>query len=72
MASFIGRNFTTGLVIGCIIAIGVAVAAYAYERYDTKTLNRTVRRDAVYCGVNTGLPGFSAPVATSRACKCWA
>ena len=60
MARFIGRNFTTGLVIGCIIAIGVAIAAYAYERYDTKTLNRTVRRDAVYCGVNTGLPGFSA------------
>ena len=60
MARFIGRNFTTGLLIGIIIAIGVAIAAYAYERYDTKTLNRTMRRDAVYCGVNTGLPGFSA------------
>ncbi|MBN8966677.1 MAG: amino acid ABC transporter substrate-binding protein, partial [Rhizobiales bacterium] len=30
------------------------------ERYDTKTLKRTERRDAVFCGVNTGLPGFSA------------
>jgi general L-amino acid transport system substrate-binding protein len=60
MARFVGRNFTTGLLIGIIIAIGVAIAAYAYERYDTKTLNRTIRRDAVYCGVNTGLPGFSA------------
>ena len=60
MATFIGRNFSTGLLIGCIIAIGVAAAAFAYQRYDTKTLNRTLRRDAVYCGVNTGLPGFSA------------
>ena len=60
MASFFGRNFATGLLIGCIVAVGVAAAAITYERYDTKTLKRTVRRDAVYCGVNTGLPGFSA------------
>ena len=57
---FFGRNFTTGLLIGCVIAVGVAAAAITYERYDTKTLKRTMRRDAVYCGVNTGLPGFSA------------
>jgi general L-amino acid transport system substrate-binding protein len=60
MAGFFGRNFGTGLLIGCVIAVGVAAAAIAYERYDTKTLKRTVRRDAVHCGVNTGLPGFSA------------
>ena len=39
----------------------VAAAAITYERYDTKTLKRTVRRDAVLCGVNAGLPGFSIP-----------
>ena len=60
MAGFFGRNFATGLLVGCIVAVGVAAAAITYERYDTKTLKRTVRRDAVYCGVNTGLPGFSA------------
>ena len=42
------------------LCILVAAAAIAYERYDTKTLKRTLRRDAVYCGVNSGLPGFSA------------
>jgi ABC-type amino acid transport substrate-binding protein len=36
-------------------------AAITYERYDTKTLKRTIRREAVLCGVNTGLPGFSSP-----------
>src|SRR5712675_2086285 len=60
MPKFFGRNFATGLLMGCIVAIGVAAAAITYERYDTKTLKRTVRRDAVHCGVNTGLPGFSA------------
>ena len=58
MAGFFGRNFATGLLIGCIVAVGVAAAAVTYERYDTKTLKRTMRRDAVHCGVNTGLPGF--------------
>jgi len=53
-------NFRSGLLIGCAIAIAVAAVAFAYDRYDTKTLKRTVRRDAVYCGVNTGLPGFSS------------
>ena len=60
MARFFGRNFGTGLLIGCAIAVAVAAAAITYERYDTKTLKRTMRRDAVHCGVNTGLPGFSA------------
>ena len=60
MAGFFGRNFATGLLIGCVAAVAVAAAAITYERYDTKTLKRTVRRDAVYCGVNTGLPGFSS------------
>ncbi len=60
MRKYFGWDFRTGLLIGVAIAIAVAAAAVAYERYDTKTLKRTVRRDAVHCGVNTGLPGFSA------------
>ena len=55
------RSFRSGLLIGVAIAAAVAAAAITYERYDTKTLKRTVRRDAVLCGVNTGLPGFSIP-----------
>lgn len=57
---YFGWNFRTGLTIGLTIAVAIAVAAVANLRYDTKTLKRTLRRDAVYCGVNTGLPGFSA------------
>ncbi len=60
MRKYFGWDFRTGLLIGCLIAITVTAAAITYERYDTKTLKRTVRRDAVHCGVNTGLPGFSA------------
>lgn len=53
------RTFRSGLLIGLAVAVAVATAAITYERYDTKTLKRTLRRDAVLCGVNTGLPGFS-------------
>jgi general L-amino acid transport system substrate-binding protein len=60
LREFFGWNFRTGLLIGCAIAAVIATAAIINLRYDTKTLKRTVRRDAVYCGVNTGLPGFSA------------
>src|ERR1700674_540047 len=59
-SQWIALNFRSGLAIGCAIAAVVAAAAFAYDRYDTKTLKRTIRRDAVYCGVNTGLPGFSS------------
>jgi len=59
MKKFFGWNFRSGLLLGCAIAIGVAAAAVAYERYDTKTLKRTRNRDAVLCGVNPGLPGFA-------------
>src|SRR4030081_2792423 len=55
------RTFRTGLLIGLAIAAAIGVAAITYERYDTKTLKRTIRRDAVLCGVNAGLPGFSTP-----------
>ncbi|UGV29202.1 amino acid ABC transporter substrate-binding protein [Rhodopseudomonas boonkerdii] len=55
------RTFVTGLAIGLAVATAVAAAAITYERYDTKTLKRTIKRDAVLCGVNQGLPGFSAP-----------
>ena len=55
------RTFVTGLAIGLVVAAAVAAAAITYERYDTRTLKRTVKRDAVLCGVNTGLPGFSTP-----------
>src|SRR5690349_6311346 len=55
------RTFRGGLLIGLAVAIAVAAAAITYERYDTKTLKRTVRRGEVLCGVNKGLPGFSIP-----------
>src|SRR6195952_4542379 len=55
------RTFRTGLLIGLTIAVAIGAAAITYERYDTKTLKRTMRRDAVLCGINTGLPGFSTP-----------
>lgn len=57
--SFFRRTFRFGLLLGLVIAFAVAAAAIAYERYDTQTLKRTIRRDAVLCGVNTGLPGFA-------------
>src|SRR5215510_8729559 len=60
MPRLFALNFRSGLLIGFAVAIAVAVAAIVLERYDTQTLKRTVRRDAVLCGVNTGLPGFSA------------
>ena len=46
MRKFFGLNFQTGLLIGCAIAAAIGSAAIAYERYDTKTLKRTIRRDA--------------------------
>ena len=55
------RSFRNGLLLGLVAAAIVAAAAIIYDSYDTKTLKRTVRRDAVLCGVNTGLPGFSNP-----------
>ena len=55
------RTFRGGLLIGLVVAIAVAAAAITYERYDTKTLKRTIRRGDVLCGVNAGLPGFSIP-----------
>ena len=60
LPKFFTLNFQSGLLIGCAVAVAVAAGAFAYDRYDTKTLKRTIRRDAVYCGVNTGLPGFSS------------
>ena len=55
------RTFRTGLLIGLAIAVAVGAAAITYERYDTRTLKRTIQRGEVLCGVNTGLPGFSIP-----------
>ena len=55
------RTFRGGLLIGLAVAVAVAAIAVAYERYDTRTLKRTIRRGEVLCGVNTGLPGFSIP-----------
>jgi general L-amino acid transport system substrate-binding protein len=59
MKKFFGWNFRSGLLLGCAIAVAVGAAAVTYERYDTKTLKRTRNRDAVFCGVNPGLPGFA-------------
>ena len=55
------RTFRGGLLIGLAVAVAIAAAAITYERYDTRTLKRTIRRGEVLCGVNTGLPGFSVP-----------
>lgn len=66
MFKFIPRTFLAGLVIGLVVAAGVAAAAVTYERYDTRTLKRTVNRDALLCGVNNDLPGFSTLDANNR------
>src|SRR5437763_412717 len=55
------RTFRTGFLIGLAIAVAVAAAAITYVRYDTRTLKRVVNRGYLLCGVNPGLPGFSAP-----------
>src|ERR1700744_6525819 len=55
------RTFRGVLLGGLAVAVAVAAAAITYERYDTRTLARTLRRGEVLCGVNTGLPGFSIP-----------
>jgi general L-amino acid transport system substrate-binding protein len=60
MAKLFAANFRTGLLLGCLIAVAVAIASVVYVRYDVNTLKRTIRRDAVYCGVNSGLPGFAS------------
>src|SRR5438876_10220252 len=60
MPRLFALNFRSGLLIGFAVAVVVAAAAIAYERYDTQTLKRTLRRGAVVCGVNTGVPGFSS------------
>src|SRR5258708_11654964 len=54
-------TFRGGLLIGLAVAVAVAATAIAFERYDTRTLKRTVRRGEVLCGLNAGLPGFSIP-----------
>ncbi|HET7679737.1 MAG TPA: amino acid ABC transporter substrate-binding protein [Xanthobacteraceae bacterium] len=61
MLKFFPRTFRSGLLAGAALAVVVAAAAITYERYDTQTLKRTVRRGEVLCGVSTGLPGFSMP-----------
>jgi general L-amino acid transport system substrate-binding protein len=61
MVKFVPRTFQAGLLLGVAIAVAVAAAAITYERYDTQTLKRTVRRGELLCGVSTGLPGFSMP-----------
>src|SRR5260370_2847483 len=53
------RTFRGGLLIGLAVAVAIAAVAITYERYDTRTLKRTIRRGEVFCGVNAGLPGFS-------------
>ena len=61
MLRFFPRTFRSGLLAGAALAVAVAAAAITYERYDTQTLKRTVRRGELLCGVSTGLPGFSLP-----------
>ena len=44
MPKLFALNFRSGLAIGCAIAIAVAAGAFAYDRYDTKTRCRVLRR----------------------------
>ena len=60
------QTFRSGLLIGAAIAVAIAAIAIVYDRYDTRTLKRTLRRDAVLCGVSTGIPGFSLADAQGR------
>jgi general L-amino acid transport system substrate-binding protein len=60
MQKIFAMNFLSGLLIGCVLAVAVAAASIIYLRYDVNTLKRTIKRDAVYCGVNSGLPGFAS------------
>jgi general L-amino acid transport system substrate-binding protein len=60
MSKYFALNFRSGLLAGCAIAAVLAAAVVTYVGFDTKTLKRTIARDAVLCGVNTGLPGFSS------------
>src|SRR5258708_33010968 len=55
------RTFRGGLLIGVGVAVAGAAGAITYERDDTRSLKRTVRRGEVLCGVNAGLAGFSIP-----------
>jgi len=59
MALF-ARTFRSGLALGLLIALAVAVAIILYEHYDTRTLKRTIQNDAVLCGVNPDFPGFAS------------
>src|SRR6266700_3966385 len=43
------RTFRGGLSIGLVVAVLVGAAAITYERYDTRTLKRTIRRDVDFC-----------------------
>jgi len=61
MMKFFPRTFRSGLIAGAALAVVIAAAAITYERYDTQTLKRTVKRGELLCGVSTGLPGFSMP-----------
>jgi general L-amino acid transport system substrate-binding protein len=54
------RTFRSGLGIGLVVAVIVAAVAITYERYDTRTLKRTINRGELLCGVNQDLPGFSS------------
>ncbi|CAM5485758.1 PEB1 OS=Afipia felis OX=1035 GN=peb1A PE=3 SV=1 [Afipia felis] len=59
MAIF-ARTFRTGLVLGTLAAAVVTTGAFAEtDRSDGQTLKDTLKRGAVNCGVNVGLPGFS-------------
>lgn len=55
------KTFRTGLSIGLAVAAAVVAAAWTYIRYDANTLRKVRARGELLCGVNTGLPGFSAP-----------
>ena len=60
MFNLVPRTFKSGLIAGAALAVAVAAGFITYERYDTQTLKRTVKRGELLCGVSTGIPGFSS------------
>ncbi len=52
------RTFRGGLLTGLILAGAAATAAISYSNHQSDTLQRTISRGSVLCGVSVGLPGF--------------
>src|SRR5664280_2228162 len=68
MPKLFALNFRSGLLIGCAIAIAVAAAAFAYDRYDAKTQGRCAgaQLDLDHIARNRLRPAFRGGVVLRR------